>query len=203
MKKNKKNSEEKKKVTCKTGKDFYLVAGDPPGSVGVRKETYKICCNFIKDKNKFKNLLSNSQKKTIVKAILLITAILIPFIFPLFTFTSGKINFYIEGNKNKFRAVYPISFRWDISTSISQALIIWGDGTTYDIRKDHSGSLNHSYDLQGKYTPTLFVWDSTSKSYSKPIDVKIENDLLDFNIKVEDEVFEGQETRISVDDIFK
>ncbi|MFX0037496.1 MAG: PKD domain-containing protein, partial [Candidatus Hermodarchaeota archaeon] len=158
---------------------------------------------YKKDILKGKKLrLANLDKDKAPCVILLIMCIVIPLIFPLFNFASPTIKFYVEGNKKEFRAGNTISFGWDISFTPSQVFIIWGDGTIYDNKNASSGSTEHIYDLQGRYTPSLLVWNSAGKLRSKPIEIKIENNMLQFNIEVIDSACEGQDVLISVDNIF-
>ncbi len=189
-----------KKINCpykQVGNDLHHYRY---GHIFIIKDYYSY---YKKNKKNGKKLqLANLDESKAICAILIILCVGLPLIFPLFNFTSYKVNFSIVNKKNEYRAEYAIRFRWDISFSIAQAFILWGDGSTDDLKKDRSGSVEHVYGLQGKYTPTLMVWDSSGKLRSKLISLKIENDILEFDIEVKRIVFEGQETVISVDNIF-
>ena len=121
-------------------------------------------------KEKQKEILKKISNR-IYKAVILLQIIVIAFIVstPLFNIASTTIRFKLEEEKDKYRAGYPINFSWYISSSPSQAIIVWGDGTTDDINKTRSGSLKHMYDLQGRYTPTLLIWNSFGTLNSKSI----------------------------------
>ena len=155
------------------------------------------------EKKKLEKMIKRLErcKKAIIVLGIIVTAYIISV--PLFTFISNKIDFFLKGDQKEFRVGYPINFGYEISSSPLQAIIIWGDGNTEEIKKAGSGSLEHSYDLQGRYTPTLLVWDIFRKLSSKSLEIKIENNVLQFNIEVENMGFEGQETIISVDSIFE
>ena len=155
------------------------------------------------EKKKFEKKVKRLErcKKAIIVLGIIVTAYIISV--PLFTFVSNKIDFFLKGEQKEFRVGYPISFAWEISSSPLQAVIIWGNGNTEEIKKAGAGSLEYSYDLQGRYTPTLLVWDIFGKVRSKSLEIKIENNVLQFNIEVENMVFEGQERSISVDNIFE
>ena len=142
--------------------------------------------------------------KRVAKATILLHIILIAFIVStsLFNLASIRISFFTEEENKEVRVGYPINFQWDISSTPSQAFIIWGDGNTLDISKNRSGSLEHAYGLQGRYSPTILVWDFLGQLHTKSIEVEIKNEVLQFNIESEDVVFEGQEVPISVNNIY-
>ncbi|MFW9968851.1 MAG: PKD domain-containing protein [Candidatus Odinarchaeota archaeon] len=157
-------------------------------------------------RNKKKKKLSETHKNIIIWASCLLELIFFAFIFatPLFNDTSTSIDFSIEEEgQNKFRVGYPIPFGWYLTSSPSQAFIIWGDGSSEDITKNISGSVEHCYTLQGRYSPTLLIWNSYGHLRSKSIEIVIENDLLEFYIDVKDKIVEGEEVTISVDSIFR
>jgi hypothetical protein len=140
----------------------------------------------------------------ILKAAMLLNIIVIAFIVstPLFNFASISINFYKE-EENEFRVGYPIEFGWKLSGSPSQAFILWGDGSSEDITKNHSGSVKHKFALQGRYSPMLLYWGIFGNLRSKSLTIIIENNILDYDIISEDRVFEGEEVVISVDSVYR
>ncbi|MFX1457737.1 MAG: hypothetical protein ACFFDB_20405, partial [Promethearchaeota archaeon] len=96
----------------------------------------------------------------------------------------NNIRLTIRADKNTRRVGYPIEFTWEISNNPSHAIIVWGDGSTFDITKESKlfGTINHTYDLQGIYNPTLQFYDVFGHQYSQSAKVIIQNEILQFNI---------------------
>jgi hypothetical protein len=168
--------------------------------------TIKILTEEDKKRREKKEKRKKRLKKLsnrIVNASILLQIIVFAFILstPLFNLASISITFYKEED-NEFRVGYPIEFGWDISGSPSQAYILWGDGSSEDISKNHSGTVEHRYALQGRYSPTLLYWGMLGNLRSKSLVIIIENDILDYDIISEDRVFEGQQVDISADSVY-
>ena len=188
------------------GDDLYIYKGN---HVIIVKNFYDKKNKKKKDKNK-KPL--KSYQKTILWAIFLIGIIFTAYIIntPISKSPSNEIQFSFETDKNAIRVGYSIDFSWEISNTPSQAVIIWGDGATFDIKDklNHNngmlfGITNHTYALQGRYNPTLTIWDVYGHQYSKSLELTIQNDMFLFNISCQDQVFEDQEISINVEGVFE
>ncbi|MFW9822848.1 MAG: hypothetical protein ACFFE4_07935 [Candidatus Thorarchaeota archaeon] len=75
------------------------------------------------------------------------------------------IKFSIENGQRKYRVGYPITFAYEIWGNPPEVLLIWGDGTvetiTDQLRQEDGkffGSSNHSYAIQGRYTPQCILY---------------------------------------------
>lgn len=190
----------------RVGDDLYLYKGT---DVFIVENYYKKKDKRIRVRIK---KFFDSRKKKILWAVLLIGIIIVAYFIntPFSKFTSNQIEFYFETDKNEFRTGYSINFRWNVSNLPSQAIIIWGDGTTLDLKDNINnregilfGTINHSYNLQGKYSPTLHIWDAVGHQYSKILDVTIQNNMLQFNISCQNKILEDQELFISVENVFE
>jgi PKD repeat protein len=166
-----------------------------------------------------KPFLKNHGKK-LALALFITGVILIAYITnaPLSYFKSNKILFNLQEDKNEFRTGYSITFSWDISISPYQAIIIWGDGTTLNMEDMmtnkngiFSGRVNHSYSLQGKYSPILQIWDVYGTQSSDSLEITIQNNLLFFDIELyddannlieENQISENQNVRISIENVY-
>jgi len=159
-------------VFKRVGDDLYFYNRD---HVTIVEDYYKKR-RKKKRKKKKKEKVKKSHINKIVYTICLIEIIVAAYIIttPFTKFTSNKIEFNFGAEKNEFRAGYSIDFSWEISNQPSQAFITWGDGTTLDLKDKIkyknillAGTPTHTYALQGKYSPTLSIFDIYDHQYSK------------------------------------
>ncbi len=183
--------------------------------------------SYIKKKKNFVNIMPLNPEKIPLKkitksritklglALSTITIILISFFVsnPTPDFEFHITGFSIESEKVHFRTGYPITFSFEFMGNPSQVTIIWGDGALETIETEHLyeengvifGSINHSYSIQGRYSPKFQIWDYKGKEYSKSLELTIQNDILQFNINLscDNQTFEDQEVLLSIQDIFE
>jgi len=159
-------------------------------------------------------VILNSKRKKIIFTLSLIVIILVSFFEsnPAPDYKFQIITFSIEGDKNSSRIGYPITFNCEFMGSPSEVIIIWGDGRIDTITNrlnmentKSTGTVNHTYTLQGIYSPKLQVWDLIGKEYSKSLDLTIQNNPIDFSINIshKNQIFEDQEVIISIENLFK
>jgi len=163
---------------------------------------------------KWQNLKKIPKIKIKVGALVIIIIILISFFVRIPNPNSNIdiMEFSLDVENNKSRTGYPITFIWEIMGNPSQVAINWGDGNVklltdqlIEENNTFSGSMSHSYLLQGKYSPKLQIWDNFGKEYSKTCDLTIQNDILHFNVNITpaSQIFEDEEVFISVENIFE
>ena len=97
--------------------------------------------------------------------------------------------FSTSDEEDVFRAGEQVPFIWKFLGSPEKVLLIFGDGNYAELTEMgcsrngmRSGTIEHSYALQGKYTPILKVWFSDGSFASQVLDLEIRNDAPLFTI---------------------
>jgi hypothetical protein len=132
------------------------------------------------------------KRKKIIIGIVFIAIFLISFWYcaPISKFEFKIRTFNLSPDSSIVRTGEEIQFNWEIQGSPYQAMIIFGDGNIKLI--DDLGQINgicksniiHSYALQGKYRPTLRIWDDWGRVYTKSLELEVQNDPPLFDIIV-------------------
>jgi len=152
---------------------------------------------IIKAESWLSRILNRKRKFSLATAITAITIIsfLVSVPIPLFNFEVKT--FEIEGDINEFRTGETVSFSFNVMHTPARALIVFGDGQMEDIlpygeaiNGRFIGTINHSYALQGKYTPILQVWNEWGTYSTDVLDLFIKNAPPDFDIALNGEIIE-------------
>ncbi|MHA1823800.1 MAG: hypothetical protein ACTSXM_08085, partial [Promethearchaeota archaeon] len=131
------------------------------------------------------------RKKKIV-ALVFTAIIFISFWYsaPIIKFEFKIRTFNLSSDISIVRTDEEVQFNWEIQGSPYQAMIIYGDGNV-DLIDDLSqingicsGNIIHSYALQGKYRPTLRIWNDWGNVFTKSLELEIQNDPPLFDIAI-------------------
>ena len=166
------------------------------------------------------------RKKKMI-ALVFTVIILISFWYsaPISKFEFKIRTFNLSPDTSIVRTDEEIQFKWEIQGSPYQAMIIYGDGNVEliddlsQINGICSGNINHSYALQGKYRPTLRIWNDWGEVYTKSLELEVQNDPPLFDIAINGimtdeveylrlsktepsiEVFEDEEITITIENL--
>ncbi|MHA2394467.1 MAG: PKD domain-containing protein, partial [Promethearchaeota archaeon] len=152
------------------------------------------------------NTIKSKFRKYLLTSILILL-ILLSFFIRIPTIESQVwITFSIDNDQRRFRVGYPVTFTYVIVANPAQIVVTWGDGNIETItgaicQKNGKfyGKINHSYAIQGKYSPQLVLWSPLGKEYSESTYVIIQNDILPFDVNINGtQIFEDQEVFIDV-----
>ncbi|MFX1499321.1 MAG: PKD domain-containing protein, partial [Promethearchaeota archaeon] len=178
------------------------------------------------EKQNIKNRIGNiTKEKRKISALILTAIILISFWYcsPISKFEFKIRTFKTISDTRIVRTGEDIQFNWEVQGEPYQAMIIFGDGNIKLIDSPSqtngicSGNVIHSYALQGKYQPTLRIWDYWGDAFTKSLELEVRNDPPLFDVLVngliteqpehlrlsdpdeEIEVFEDEEVAIDIE----